>query len=279
MANINVRRDQSEDREPDRREARSVARREQDPWHALQTSDLFTSNPFSLMRRMHDEMDRMLAEAFGGGWGQNVGQRVGGGMMSRWAPPIEVSEHEGNLVICADLPGINKDDVRVEVTDDALVIAGERKHESEQTRAGLRQTERSYGSFQRVIPLPDGAKADAAKARFHDGVLEIRIPMDEQRSKSRRIQIDTGEGGRAAGSAQKGRGSAAGNEAGEQGRLYTLRVSESRAFGVPNMRPERPLQRRPPPVQTAFPGDESPNLQPVARVPHKRRPNLSSTAL
>jgi HSP20 family protein len=149
----------------------------------------------------------------------SAGQRAGGGMMSRWSPPIEVSEQDGQMVVCADLPGINKDDVRVEVTDDALVIAGERKHESDEMRGGVRQSERSYGSFQRIIPLPEGVKADEAKARFKDGVLEVRIPVQEQKSRARRIQIDSAEGGRG-GEPNAG---AAGTGAGERGQTRESR--------------------------------------------------------
>lgn len=69
--------------------------------------------------------------------------------------------------------GLKKDDVKVDITDDSLTIEGERREEHEEDREGCYRSERSYGSFCRVIPLPDGAITDSAKANFNNGVLEI----------------------------------------------------------------------------------------------------------
>lgn len=126
----------------------------------------------------------------------SVGQRAGGGIMSRWSPAIELSEHEGNWVVCADLPRIRKDDVRVEGTEEALVIVGERTHDNEHSRRAYRRTERSCGSFQRVIPLPPGVKPDVAKACCKDGVTrgantgrraEVALPADSDRQRRQRL--------------------------------------------------------------------------------------------
>jgi HSP20 family protein len=142
------------------------------------TRDLF-ANPFSLMRRLTDEMDR----AFHTSWG--LGREMG----SFW-PAMEVKERDGNLVVCADLPGLNKDDVRVETTDEGLVIHGERKREREEKSAGWHHSERSYGEFYRTIPLPQGAHTDRAQAQFRDGVLEVKIPLPESaQHKTREIPI------------------------------------------------------------------------------------------
>jgi HSP20 family protein len=74
-----------------------------------------------------------------------------------------------------DLPGLKRDDVKVELTEGLLTISGERKEEKEEKREGYYRSERSYGSFFRQIPLPEGAKTDTAKAEFNDGVLEITM--------------------------------------------------------------------------------------------------------
>jgi HSP20 family protein len=136
--------------------------------------------PFGMMRRMQEDMDRMLA-------GSGYGSRERG-----WSPAIEVSERDNNLVVCAELPGLEKEDVKVEVTDDSIVIHGERRHEHEEERKGYYRSERSYGEFYRTVPLPEHAKADEAKATFRNGVLEISVPMaQEQKSRRRSISIET----------------------------------------------------------------------------------------
>jgi HSP20 family protein len=95
---------------------------------------------------------------------------------SRWTPNIEVFERKGEFVVRADLPGMTKDHLKVEVSDGELVIQGERKEEKEQKEKGYYASERSYGAFYRALPLPEGVKADEAKATFKDGVLEIVMP-------------------------------------------------------------------------------------------------------
>jgi len=146
--------------------------------------ELFSMSPFTLMRRFTEDMDRMFS-----GTGGTGGRETG-----LWAPPIDVRESGGNLVVSAELPGLNKEDVKVEVHEDALVIQGERKREWEQERGGVRRSERTYGSFYREIPLPDGAKTDQAKAQFNNGVLEVTIPIPEsQQRKPKQITIESGE--------------------------------------------------------------------------------------
>jgi HSP20 family protein len=85
--------------------------------------------------------------------------------------------------------------VKVDVTDGAVTIQGERRREREEEQAGVYRSERSYGSFYRAIPLPDGAIADQAKASFNNGVLEITMPAPpEQVNRGRRLEINEGSG-------------------------------------------------------------------------------------
>jgi HSP20 family protein len=157
-------------------------------------------NPFGMMRSMMDQMDRLLEDFTGTSLGRNrsmsmpsalQGTGVGYGTTSLWYPQIEVSEKQGNLVVCADLPGIKKEDVQLEVHDDYLVLQGERRNEQSQNEGGLYRTERSYGSFYRTIPLPDGVNPDQVRANFKDGVLEVTVPMPnrQQQAQGRRIEI------------------------------------------------------------------------------------------
>ena len=97
--------------------------------------------------------------------------------LASWAPPVEVRERDGNLLVSAELPGLNKDEVKVEVTNEGLVIQGERKREREEERGGIHRSERSYGAFYRLIPLPEGANIEQAKAKFENGVLEVQVPI------------------------------------------------------------------------------------------------------
>jgi HSP20 family protein len=162
---------------------------------ALAREDLFRANPLALMRRMAEDMDRMF-ESFGLGRGRfaprlwsDFPERFGGAEHTVWAPEIEVFDREGQYVIRADLPGLKKEDLRVEVTDDALILEGQRRQEHEQRKEGFYRSERSYGRFSRVIPLPEGLDPEQAKAEFKEGVLEVRLPAPRRRQQQRR-QID-----------------------------------------------------------------------------------------
>ena len=184
MADIKVRKEnQKQKREEQGMEPRGGA--EPAPRADWPTQDLFTMNPFAMMRRLTDEMDRAFGSSLGL-W-RGAGEEFG-----LFAPPIEVREEEGNLVVCADLPGMQKDDIRVECTQDGLFIEGERRREHEESREGVRRSERSYGHFRRVVPLPEGADVDKAKAHFKDGVLEVRVPVPRQEQrKAKEIPIST----------------------------------------------------------------------------------------
>jgi HSP20 family protein len=112
--------------------------------------------------------------------------------MSRsfWSPQVEVSRRGKDLVVCADLPGMKKEDIHIEIRDDQLVLQGERRQESTENREGFYRSERSYGRFHRAIPLPEGTNPDQARANFKDGVLEVTLPLPEQASRSgRKIEI------------------------------------------------------------------------------------------
>jgi HSP20 family protein len=170
-------------------------------------------SPFAFMRRFSEEMDRLF-EDFGFGRGfpappPDLGLgRFGEAGGSLWSPQVEVFERGGQLIVRADLPGMTKDDVNIEVADDALVIRGERREEREENEEGYYHTERSYGSFYRSIPLPAGVDAENANATFRDGVLEITLEAPQRQSRSRRLEIR--EGTEAGAQPERGRAKAAG---------------------------------------------------------------------
>jgi HSP20 family protein len=144
--------------------------------------------PFSLMRRLSDELDRAFTTSFGlPTWGRGSEQQQG-----LWAPTVEVRQDENNLIVTAELPGINKDNVKVEVNNDGLAISGERRSEHEEKRQGFYRSERSYGRFYRLVPLPEGIDPDKAKAQFKDGMLEVELPLpDTMKRRNREIPIKT----------------------------------------------------------------------------------------
>jgi HSP20 family protein len=183
-------------------------------------------SPFTFMRRFSEEMDRLF-EDFGYGRGftatlspsvgstfgrtgrsqGNTSQRLGsgagsgtqvsrrGGMQdfmqqSTWYPEVEILQRGENLVVRADLPGIKREDVHIDLDDGVLTIRGARQNESTEEREGFFHSERSYGSFARVIPLPSGVEGEQCKAKFDNGVLEVTIPLPEEKSRARRIEIE-----------------------------------------------------------------------------------------
>jgi HSP20 family protein len=89
----------------------------------------------------------------------------------------------------ADVPGLKKEDITIELTEEAIVLKGSRKEEKEEKHDGYYQTERVYGSFYRALPLPEGVKIENAKAVVRDGVLEITVPIEKVESKTKTLEI------------------------------------------------------------------------------------------
>jgi HSP20 family protein len=150
-------------------------------------------NPFGMMRRFTKDMERLF-EGFEGFRFPTFFNRETFPFTTElkdfeWMPQIEVMRTNGDLKIKADLPGLTREDVKVELTDEALTISGERKEEKEEKREGFYRTERNYGRFYRYVPLPDGVKADKANAMFRNGVLEVTLPLTKVESTARKLEI------------------------------------------------------------------------------------------
>ena len=118
--------------------------------------------------------------------------RGNGQGVRRWLPAMDLVEAEGDLVLRADLPGVDEDDVAIEIRDGVLTISGERRAEHEDKREGYHRVERAFGSFSRSLTLPKGVDADAVTANFERGVLEVRVPKPEER-KPKRVEITKGD--------------------------------------------------------------------------------------
>jgi HSP20 family protein len=174
-----------------------LQRRGESPF-GFATLDPFRGNPFSFMRRVTEEMDRLFQDV-NGMEGREGGQGIGlqgfrgrGGREGMtWSPAIEVAQSEGKLIVQCELPGVDAKDCKVEITNDAVIVQGERRSEREENERGVHRSERQYGSFYRAIPLPEGADTEHATARCQNGLLEVTIPVPQQREERRSIPIDT----------------------------------------------------------------------------------------
>ena len=163
-------------------------------------------DPFSLLRRMQREMSRAFGQSSGARRSTSAGD---GSITTVWVPPIEVQYNDGNFVVSAELPGLDDEDVTVAITDDAIIISGERQEQQEENQGGLRRSELRYGQFYRAIPLPDGANPEDAQAEFVNGVLRITVPVSQEKSGVRQIPIQSNASGRSTGE-QSGTGSTSG---------------------------------------------------------------------
>lgn len=154
-------------------------------------------SPFSMMRRMLEDFDRMFEGITPGRRTERGGRELAPSWSGGFTPAVEVFRRGNELVVRADLPGIDRDSLRAEVIEDSVVLRGERRHEREEEREGVYHSERSYGAFERAVPLPAGADAEHAQARFADGVLEITFPIQEEQTRGKRIEIQEGKGSQA----------------------------------------------------------------------------------
>jgi HSP20 family protein len=152
-------------------------------------SSAFMSNPFGFMQRMTEEMNRIFENA----WGGTTRGQYGGSeqeSLATWMPQIELQQKGNELIVRADLPGVKREDVNVEVQDGVLTVSGERRQEDREERDGFVRSERRYGSFYRSIPLPEGVNEDNVSATFGDGVLEVRARIPEQQQRrGKKIEI------------------------------------------------------------------------------------------
>ncbi len=105
-------------------------------------------------------------------------------------PSIDIFEDGGNLVLKAELPGIKREDINVKFVENNIVISGEKKTEQRVEEKDYLRLERSHGSFNRMLSLPDGVNTDKVKASFKDGVLEVRIPKTESKSAVRQVNVE-----------------------------------------------------------------------------------------
>jgi HSP20 family protein len=141
--------------------------------------------PVRELNTLQSEMNRLFNTLF------DASTPSGNGAVRRWIPAMDLVETDADFVLRADLPGLSEGDVNIELEDNVLTVSGERKSEHEERKEGYYRVERASGSFSRSLTLPEGVNAEAIKASFEKGVLEIRIPKPEER-KPRKVAISVG---------------------------------------------------------------------------------------
>jgi HSP20 family protein len=142
----------------------------------------FGMSPFALMREFPEKMDRTSRGAAPG--------IDAGAELSAWAPAVDIRQCNGDLVITAELPGLKKNEVKVELTHGALVIQGERKREHKEDHVGYHRRERSYGRFYRSLPLPLGTRTDQVKVELRGGILKVSVPAPQAEKESHPVPIE-----------------------------------------------------------------------------------------
>ncbi len=173
-------------------------------------------NPWSALTDLESQMDQLMKGVFRGGVGAEQASKA-------WTPAVDVFSRDSDLVIRAELPGVDPaKDIDITVTDGVLRIRGQRQFEQRDEGANYFRMETSYGAFERSIPLPDGVNIDDIKAAHKHGVLEVVVPGAAQIAPAKRIPVELDEGGgqqtieaQAAGSPKAGAG--AEGEAGPSG--------------------------------------------------------------
>ncbi len=173
----------------------ALARRERDKGALQRREGSWLSTPVDFIDRVAEEIDRTFDRMFRDfgvprrSWLSRSSFRA----LERegaWAPRIEAFQKGDRYIVRAELPGLKKDDVQVELTDDAITIQGERREEREEEREGYYHTEREYGQFYRSIPLPEGVISESAQATFKNGVLEVSMQAPPaEASRGRRLEI------------------------------------------------------------------------------------------
>ena len=155
-------------------------------------------DPWQDMLGAQRDLQRMFSRLVGDSFIQprTNGSPTGG---AEFAPPVEVFTREGDLVVRAELPGIDPEqDVNVSLTENILTISGERRQEHRTEEASLIRQETSYGSFQRQFVVPEHVKAEDIQASYKDGILEVVVPKAAAEPEATRIPVKAGDSKRKA---------------------------------------------------------------------------------
>jgi HSP20 family protein len=140
-------------------------------------------NPWREMPMLHNRINRMFDDPF-----FSLGRLSDEDSLGMWNPAVDLYEKDDQFIIKAELPGVNKDDIKVDLKDRVLTLSGERTYENEVKEENYYRRERSYGKFQRAFTLPADVDSEKIKAEFKDGVLQIEVPKPEDR-KAKQVTV------------------------------------------------------------------------------------------
>jgi HSP20 family protein len=139
-------------------------------------------NPFRDLRSMQDQMNRLLDMA----WNRESGEELREGL---WQPMVDIYEDETSVIIKAEVPGIDQNDIEVRIEDNTLTLRGERKHDQTVQKENYHRVERYYGSFQRSFSLPHTIDQGNVRATCDKGVLTVTLPKREE-TKPKQIKVE-----------------------------------------------------------------------------------------
>ncbi|MEE9137362.1 MAG: Hsp20/alpha crystallin family protein [candidate division NC10 bacterium] len=141
-------------------------------------------DPFQDLITLQDRMNQIFEQTLARSRGDREGV-----VASAWSPPVDIYETAESLVLRAELPGLSKEDIDIQVRDNRLTLKGERWHEKEVKQENYLRVERAYGTFQRAFVLPTDIQFDKIRATFKDGVMEVNIPKAEA-AKPQHIKVE-----------------------------------------------------------------------------------------
>jgi len=147
-------------------------------WNPARDLATWPSDLFGMQR----EMNRMFDNFF------RTSDRSEDSSLTVWTPAVDITEHDDDFAVKVELPGINKDDVKITLDSNILTLRGEKKQEKETKKENYHRVERSYGSFQRSFTLPANVKSDKIDASYKDGILTINLPKAEE-AKPKQVEV------------------------------------------------------------------------------------------
>jgi HSP20 family protein len=140
-------------------------------------------DPLRDLLSIQDRMNRLFEQTL------SRSRTEGGISASTWAPAVDIYETPETIVMKADLPGLTREDIEIEIHDNTLTIKGERRFAKDVQQENYLRVERAYGPFERSFTLPTGVRQEEIRASFRDGVLELLLPKAEE-AKPKKIAID-----------------------------------------------------------------------------------------
>lgn len=136
--------------------------------------DLIKYYPFTELSSFQDDMNRLFSDFLGRAPDR---RNLSDGL---WAPMMDIEETKTDIIVKAEIPGMKKEDIKIQISGDMLTISGERKHEEETKDKTYHRIERMYGQFQRVLRLPTEVQSGKTKAAYENGLLTITVPKAEE---------------------------------------------------------------------------------------------------